>query len=230
MATGRMRARRVLRAAGIGVGLAVALAPSAMAAKPVQEQDLMLDSHAASGVPSVRTPGRLARGTFYVSEVAGTVSYYSSALWRFPPPGADPGARSVCGTPEAAPLFPSAVQTGPVGFDAEMIFARPALARRCQSPRLPQTWNNFQVSVGGRFGHPPPVFGRPTAPATGHSYVYVLKGRGAPAAFRLRDTPASDNYGMLRIRIRRARAADCTTYGVRGFGSRTSRDCRRRVS
>jgi hypothetical protein len=224
------RARRALRVTGIGVGLALTLAPAATAAKTVAAQDLMLDSYAAAGVPSVTTSGVLARGQFYVVEVSGTLSYYQPALWRFGAPAADPNARAVCGTPEAAPMFPSAVPGGPVGFDAEMAFARPVIARRCASLRLPRTWNNFQVSVGRGFGHPTPVFGRPTAPARSHTYVYLLKGREKPATFRLRDTPANDNYGRLSIRIRRARDADCTAYGARAFQADDRADCRREVS
>ena len=226
----RQRARRALHATAIGVGLALTLAPAAMAAKDVTAEDLMLDSYAAAGVPSVKTSGNLARGEFYVVEVSGTLSYYRNSLWRFGPPAGDLGARAVCGTPEAAPMFPSALTSGPVGFDAEMAFARPAIARRCQAPRLPRTWNNFQVSLGRGFGHPTPVFGRPAVPARSHTYTYVFEGRDTPGTFRLVDTPANDNYGALSIRIRRARDADCTTYGPRAFDADSRTDCRNEVS
>jgi hypothetical protein len=110
-----------------------------------------------------------------------------------------------------------------------MVFARPAIARRCSSPPLPRSWTNFQVSVGGSFSHPVRVTSAPSATASSHAYLYVVKGDREPATFRLRDTPADDNSGMLRIQIRRAHPADCTKYGARLFDAHSRADCAARM-
>jgi hypothetical protein len=128
----------------------------------------------------------------------------------------------VCGNPLAS-------AQGPLGADAEFLFARPWTAP-CPE-ELPLHWNNFELSTGSTgYDHPTPIGGPFTAPTAGHEYAYALVGDGGPATFRLRDIsngrPATaDNYGDLTIRVRDAVAADCAGSGYALFNEPTEAAC-----
>jgi hypothetical protein len=128
----------------------------------------------------------------------------------------------LCGTPLASP-------EGPLGQDAEFVFAR-AWTSPCPE-ELPVHWNNFEMSTGVKgYGHPMAIGGPFKAPTTGHEYSYALVGEGSPAMFRLRDMweghpDTADNYGALTISVRGAVAADCAGSGYELFSEPTEAAC-----
>lgn len=96
----------------------------------------------------------------------------------------------MCGTPEAGPQYGgSRGGTGPVGFDAEFVFARPWTVKKCAEAQLPLHWINFQVNSGFGWSHPnligslPPR--RPPTTRTGTASSVV--GDHKYAQFRLFD-------------------------------------------
>jgi hypothetical protein len=193
-------------------------------------ESLVLDGHSVAGAPVVSSERSLDKGTWYVIQVAGTVSYYAPAMWNRPFAPADPNAPALCGTPEAAPMFGG--PAAPVGSDAEIVFARPATARRCASPKLPSHWTNFQVGVTTHvndYANLTPATGAVTRPAANHTYVYTVKGHNRPARFRLSDTPAADNYGELHIDLRQATHADCAQLGPKAFQTGSLKACEKAV-
>jgi hypothetical protein len=150
----------------------------------------------------VSTLETLPAGELFVAEVSGAVSYFTKELYVHPSGLWD----TVCGDPLAGP-------EGPLGADAEFLFARPWTAPCPEA--LPVHWNNFELSTGSSgYDHPLPIGGPLKAPTAGHEYAYALVGDGGPATFRLRDMPnghpaTADNYGALTIRVRDAVATDC---------------------
>lgn len=94
--------------------------------------------------------------------------------------------------------------TGPVGFDAETMFALPTRPEHCDRLELPRLWKNFQMSADRRFTHP--GSGTRTRPNRTHRYRYRIQGHGRPLRFRLIDSHAIDNYGQMQIKVRRLRA------------------------
>ena len=170
----------------------------------LRAQTLMLDSYEAradGAADPVSTSRRLTRVGTCLLTVRGTLSFYPKAEWLAPPP-----PLAVCGRPEARPRFPSPRGLlGPVGFDAETIFALPTTPERCARLAVPRPWSNFQVAVGTRFVHPRRLPARASRPDRPHEYRYHVRGRGRPVRFRLLDSQATDNYGRLRITVRRAR-------------------------
>ncbi len=133
--------------------------------------------------------------------VRGTLSFYPAALWLMPEP-----PRLICGRPEPRPLFAAADQpVGPVGFDAESIFALPTTSAHCDRLRPPRPWGNFQIAVGTQFTDRRPLPARRRRGDRSHTYRYRLSGRGRRARFRLVDSHATDNYGQLHIRVCRLR-------------------------
>ncbi|MBE2318001.1 hypothetical protein DVA67_018615 [Solirubrobacter sp. CPCC 204708] len=145
----------------------------------------------------------LAAGATYYARVSGTVSIWNLAQWS------QPG--DVCGSAESGPMYPSSgVTNGPVGFDAETIFAVPPGVPfenfRCVSAQIPmhvttQTHGGFHIGVDGQFTHAEPIGGPFAVPRADHTYTYRLTGTGRPAVFRFEDNPTSDNYGRFRITI-----------------------------
>ena len=119
----------------------------------------------------------------------------------------------ICGTPQNSAL-------GPVGMDAEFLFARPWTAKACRRYVIPTAWSVFQASTAkkAQYAHPRMFVWTP-APTANHTYSYVLLGRGAPAKFRLLDRFPSDNYGSLSINLRPAVQTDCARYQAFGFRS-----------
>ncbi len=170
----------------------------------LRAETLVLDSYedrADGAAGPVSTRRRLTRRAEYLVTVRGTMSFYPAALWLMPQP-----SQLICGRPEPRPLFTGIGQPlGPVGFDAETIFALPTTRAHCDRLRLPRRWGNFQIAAGRRFTHrrPLPSHGRRVDPS--HTYRYRVWGRGVRARFRLVDSHATDNYGQLQIRVRRLR-------------------------
>jgi hypothetical protein len=168
----------------------------------LRAERLVLDSYerradGAAGPVSTRRP--LTRGRQYVITVRGTLSFYPAGLWLTPEP-----PRRICGRPEPRPLFAGVAQpVGPVGFDAETIFALPTTTAHCHRLRLPRRWGNFQIAVGTRFAHRRPLPARSRPAKLSHTYQYRVRGRGRRARFRLVDSHATDNYGQLHIAVRR---------------------------
>jgi len=185
--------RRVARLRPFVLAAAVAAAlvsPAAAAA-----EDLTLDTHNASAdgnIKAVTTSAPLAAGQPYTITVQGTYSNVSARRWTVP---------LVCGTPEAAPMFPSpGIENGPVGFDAMVAFARTQpVAMGCSS--MPFAHYRFKINLGNGYLSYVPVTGQPTEPRPDHRYTFAVVGRGANASFRLNDTPAYDNYGILQISV-----------------------------
>ena len=201
--------RRWTSAALVAIGVAAvpaAVAPSADAASRgeyVRFERLMLDSNerlADGAAGPIRTERRLQRRARYLVTVQGTFSFYPEAMWFTPS-----ARRLVCGTAESAPMFTGPDQaTGPVGFDAETMFALPTRPAHCDRLQLPRPWKNFQMATGRRFTHP--GSGRRTRPNRAHRYRYRVQGLGRPLRVRLVDSQATDNYGQLAITVRRLRA------------------------
>ncbi len=186
------------------------------------EQELSLRAHAKniSGYAGpVNTGGILPTGKLYVAEVSGAISYYGRKQYKKPSGLWD----TVCGEPIEE-------GNGPLGIDAEFVFARPWTS---PCPRkLPVRWDNFEISVdnGAVFAHPAPLNGPFVVPTPGHRYSYALSGVGAYALFRLRDNPGGhpateDNYGKLQIKIRKAVPADCAGTNYLLFGKSTEGEC-----
>jgi hypothetical protein len=212
-------------------GMAIAaLTPTAVAVAhkkgppPVSDSqsfffDLNQTHHARKGSVTGSSPGSLANGAWYVATVQGTASFSKPSQWIHPKKRHGRPA-VVCGTPEAAPLFPSPfAATGKVGFDPETMFARITRAGRCAQDPLPRTTRRFQISAAHVYRHPTPLNGRQTVPSADHAYNYAVKGRGGPLLLREVDRPTFDNYGRFQITIRRAVDADCAGTQYRTFVS-----------
>lgn len=162
-------------------------------------ETLVLDSHegTSDGAAGPVTTTRPLADRRYSVTVRGTFSFYGPEAWAVP--------AGVCGVPEPRPLLPGGAPSGPVGFDAETIFALPATQASCARVRLPRRWANFELALGRGWGHP-----RSAVRAGRHAYRYVVRGRRRRARFRLVDSFAADNYGRLEITVRalrRGRAA-----------------------
>jgi hypothetical protein len=207
------------------VGLVAILLTPALAqatAKIEGSQTLKLNSHEKniSGYAGpIHTSRIMPTGKLYVAEVSGAISYYAKRQYRRPS-----GLwNTVCGEPEASPQ-------GPLGIDAEFVFARPWTA---PCPRkLPVRWDNFEISAnnGGVYSHPAPLGGPFTVPTPGHHYNYPMVGAGKYGLFRLKDSPGgnpatADNYGRLTIHIRPAVAGDCAGTGWVVFGEPNEAAC-----
>lgn len=162
--------------------------------------------------PPVRTAAALTPGEYYVATVSGAFSYWPAYLYR-PHSGI---WQAVCGTPLNS-------ASGPVGMDAQFIFARPWSRRRCERHHLPVAWSGFQAGAASlsNWAHPA-ILGSVNQPTANHTYSYALLGEGHPAAFRLKDTDTRDNYGKLTITVRLATSSDCSSYQAFGFASSAS--------
>jgi len=177
--------------------------PAVSATKVFADEALRLDSHRANAADKgiVRTSQRLRSGHRYTMTVKGTASYYPPAFYTAPR-----RPLVLCGTPERAAMFrsPDAVN-GPVGVDAEFVFARPWTRSQCS--RVPGRWSNFQIKTSRFFFHRTPNDGTSGAARSDHTYTYTIIGRGRVAALRLVDgAGAQDNYGVFRIGIKAATA------------------------
>jgi hypothetical protein len=201
----------VQRNLGLAVVLAAIAVPAAAAPASADEQ-LTLDlrqSTQPGGAGPVITAEPLAAGQPYVVTVSGTGSIWPLARWSAGP---------VCGAAERAPMFPTpAVANGPVGLDAETVFAVPPGAPFPGFPCAPATIPfhvfqyqpvGLQMNAGGGFVYVTPVGGPYGAPRPDHTYTYAITGAGAPLAVRFADEPVGDNYGLLRIGVRPRQPCD----------------------
>jgi hypothetical protein len=199
-----MKYVRVAAAALTTVAAAVLLFGSTASAALPQTLTLKLSS------PRAAFSGRLASGTWYVLTASGTGSYFKPTQW------AHPILRHhrrgiVCGTPESAPMFPTAGPTGPVGVDPETMFARLTTRKKCLNDPLPRTTRRFQLNNGNGFRHPTTLTGRYTAPRGDHTYSYPVRGLRHKLSVRVRDHVAWDNYGAFELTLRQAVDADCAS-------------------
>ena len=199
--------------------LAAAATPRTIA----QQTDTMkLDSYSKGSIPSGKTSFKLSKDTWYVATVSGTLSYWAPINYTKP----QHPYKIVCGTPDSSAWYSSASEggNGPVGLDAEFVFARPWTKNKCAQAHLPMHWSNFQVTTGGAWDHPQTLGAAPTAPTADHTYNYVLLGHGKAAQFRLTDIYYRDNYGILWVSVRPATSADCAS-GYASFGFATAATC-----
>ncbi len=162
-----------------------------------------------SSATGVTTTAPLLAGATYEVIVQGTISVWTYSSWA-----------NVCaGTPAPAPLFPSPGVTGPVGVDAEWVWAWPDSSpslcpggRPDATPPVAQRKVRIQTNGDAPFGElPPPV---ETAMTADHAYTYLLTGEGEAATFLVTATghnpdgsphvyDRSEYYGELRIQITR---------------------------
>ncbi len=200
------RSTTSLALVAIGVAVPLVAPPAGEAASRsgyLRSERLVLDTNerrADGAAGPVRTQRRLQRRARYRVTVQGTFSFYPESMWVTPPAG-----QAVCGTPESSPMFTLPGQpAGPVGFDAETMYALPTTLAHCDRLELPRPWKNFQMAAGGRFTHP--GSGRRTKPSRTHRYSYRIRGLGRPLRLRLVDSDATDNYGVLKVTVRRVRS------------------------
>ncbi|MCW2982834.1 MAG: hypothetical protein JWR63_404 [Conexibacter sp.] len=221
-----MKRAKLLIAFGI-MAIACSGATGVATANIPTSNHLRLDAYEPNndGFAGAVTSNVLPAGSHWVAEVQGTINYYFPSYYgwvREPWP-------VVCGTPDdSGPMFPSEDRSWykTVGQDPEFVFARPWTKHRCDANPLPKHWNNFQISRGAGFGHIAPLGAPLTGPTADHKYVYPITGIGASAKFRLKDRPrTSDNYGVLKIKVRPATGADCASGGFVRFGFADEASC-----
>jgi hypothetical protein len=216
---------RISAVARITLGLMVAFASTAAAAVAPQSsvEHLTLDSYHnwnRNYTPPVSSDNRLAANSHYVATVSGTFSYYASKDYSSHPLAP---WTIVCGTPNRSSMYPGSLGGyGPVGFDAEFVFSRPWTPKRCAKAHLPQRWPNFEANTGEGWSHPQILGALPTVPTSDHTYSFAIAGTGARVQFRLRDVWTRDNYGLLKISLRRATSADCTSFTAFGLADQAS--------
>lgn len=150
---------------------------------------LCLDSYSDWGRQFSRpvwTTRVLARGLTYAVTVDGTYSVWLPGQWE----------ADRCGTPLPAPHYPSPdVDSGPVGLDAETLFATPF---DCATLDPRRSFNlRFQLDPETFAFHPNPVASDPGS----HRYTYRLTGRGFRVGAAIFDRPVTDNYGQLRLHV-----------------------------
>lgn len=157
---------------------------------------------------------KLDRNDPYVATVRGTFSFFAASAYREP----------FCGNVEPRPIYKSRRRAnGPVNSDVEFLFASPG--RRCASRPDPIIAQTFEIATGSKYADYEP-FGRAdtNVPHVTHKYNYALIGKGRKAGFRIRESFGRDNYGRIRIAIRRARARDCVK-GFAAFGYADQAQC-----
>lgn len=197
--------RMMLGGALVAATVALAAAPAvANDDANVKNEKLSLDTFSQGGPNVVSTSKPLAAGAPYTVKVDGTVNIEPIRDWSHP---------GGCGTPDKKPKHKSpGVTNGPVGWDAETVFAIPAPFSRpgfaCIAGAVPfhsTKWyaGGFQINTGAGFGHREPVDGPFSAPRSSHQYTYVVTGSGSPASFRFADFPNDDNYGVLSVHVKR---------------------------
>lgn len=211
--------RTTLRGLLITAGfLSCCFAPAIAAASPgttAPQDQLTLNSYfnwRKDYTPPVKTSQPLTAGEYYVATVSGTFSYYPAYLYV----RHYSGWKTVCGAPASSPR-------GPVGMDAQFIFARPWTFRGCRHHSFPQPSTNFRASTDLVHWAHPAILQPLSAPDSDHTYSYALVGAGHPAGFRLKDGDTRDNYGKLTIDVRVATASDCA--GYQAFGFADAADC-----
>jgi hypothetical protein len=204
----------------VGVAASVASVTTASAAKSstVGLGDAMyLHSYNAQNrnITDEVTGPKLKSQQWYVVTVSGAVSYYAAHFYKKP----EGKYNTVCGNPVHA-LIPGQdpTTTPPAGIDAEFVFARPWKKDKCG--KLPVHWSNFALNTYNWWRHLAPAGPYLTAPNPDHTYSYYVRGEGHAIQFHLSDPPRSDdNYGDLKIVVRKAAASDCVNYEALDFAS-----------
>jgi hypothetical protein len=184
----------------------------AFASSAQAQENLQLDTRGAPGAQAagpVTTASTLAANEQYVVKVTGTISIWPESQWRM--------VGTTCGAAEVAPLIPSpGASNGPVGWDAETVFAVPPGVSfngyGCDPSAIPfhslkQSPGGLQMNFGSGFSHVEPYGGARSTPRADHTYAYQVTGQGQPASFRFLDDPVKDNYGVFGITV--LTAAEC---------------------
>jgi hypothetical protein len=201
-----MRTRWLATAVVAASALVGATAAPALAAETVTLPFFQFPSDGSAG--PVSTTKKLQKNKPYLVTVQGTVSAFLPTLWN-------QAGFHTCGTPEPAPMFPTANATGPVGGDAQFTFARP-FPNSTFCPALPQHHRLFQINFGAGFLHVDPFGGIPAAPSTDHAYSYLVVGQeNKPIKFKALgfqqiDSATGDNYGAYQITVRGKK--DCKNF------------------
>jgi hypothetical protein len=207
------------------VCVAAAVLPASAASARASASSLVLDAYqpgTAAATKPVTSHTRLARHGLYVATVQGTLSYYAAIDYT----AIQPPWEIMCGVPASAPMFGGPGGSGPVGNDAEFIFALPTKLPSCAAEVLPRHRLNFQANVGAGWSHPKLLSSAElNAPTASHSYEYALVGRHKRASFRLTDPDTRDDYGSLHIGIRRAVSGDCAGQKYKAFHLPTMQAC-----
>jgi hypothetical protein len=216
---------RALPALTVLACLAGTALPAGAAATSAPIGNMVLNAYKPGLVPNsetVTSRGRLLSHGLYVATIQGTLSYYAAIDYT----AIQVPWQAMCGTPLSAPMFSAPGGSGPVGNDAEFIFAQPTKLASCASVKLPVHWENLQVNLGAGWYHPKLLSAKPlNAPTASHSYEYALIGGNRPASFRLTDPDTRDDYGSLHISIRSAVGGDCTGRKYKTFKFTTSHAC-----
>jgi hypothetical protein len=161
-----------------------------------------------------RTAGILAQGVPYVITITGTASYWAVETWE----------STMIGSPGTAPMFLSpAVPTadqGYTGFDWEYNFGYPndTHGNFLSSGAIHAVVQGISLDNGATYLDRVPLGGQTYH--GGHSYQYLVEGKGKQAAFRITDNgPHSDNYGRYKICIQKLVA--CGESGATTSGGAT---------
>jgi hypothetical protein len=215
MELGLLSKRGLLTLAVLLGGLILA---SSAAAKTASPRPLVLDAYSPAlkfFTPPVSSPSKLSRKHLYVATVRGSVGFYQAVDYT----AIQVPWHIMCGVPQRAPMFSSAGGSGPIGNDAEFIFALPLVGRSCAGQKLPRPYTNFQANLGHGWNHPSVLSRqRLVKPSRSHTYAFALTGAGRPVSFRLIDPDTRDDYGSFQIYLRSAVSADCAGVGHRAFG------------
>jgi hypothetical protein len=218
--------RLLILTLGALIAVTVTMSSAAAATLPVGSvsRPLLLDSYSPGllpETPAVDSTARLANNTLYVATVQGAFSYYAAIDYLDPQ---TPFA-VMCGTPGTAPLFSSAGGSGKVSNDAQFILAIPS-ATTCAGVVTPRPWFGFQINDHAYWTHPSILSTHPlTRPTRTHAYQYALLGRGRRVGFRLADPDTRDDYGALRITLRRALPSDCVGNEYKAYGLSSRYTC-----
>jgi hypothetical protein len=215
MESGLLSKRAVVTLVLVLGALVAALSAGAASASP---RPLVIDAYSPARnffTSPVSSPSKLSRKHLYVATVRGSVGFYEAVDYT----AIQVPWHIMCGVPQRAPMFSSAGGSGPVGNDAEFIFALPLVGHSCARQKLPRPYPNFQANLGDGWNHPNVLSRhRLVKPSRSHTYEFALTGAGQPVSFRLIDPDTRDDYGSFRIYLRSAVSADCAGLGYQAFG------------
>ena len=160
-----------------------------------------------TGNGSASSSTTLSNGQSYLITIAGTFSHWAAPLWG---QWTGSNASNICeGRAERGPLVSTLGKiNGPVGGDPEYLFAYPIYFLPGRGNTCKTGFNSIarsastQLSVdgGATFVNTQPTN---TALNPGHSYQYLVNGRGHTLRVKLVDSYYPDNYGQLVINIER---------------------------
>jgi hypothetical protein len=119
-----------------------------------------------------------------------------------------------------------------VGADAEFVFAEKAAGcaeRRRAGDTIPGTWLGFKARQGRSRYFKLSLLTPTLEPRPDHTYRYPMLGYGTRAEFRLDDPNTRDNYGRLRLTLRRAVDGDCANEMYVAWGYESEAACTARA-